>query len=113
MKRITIFLALLLVLSLSAFQQIVSAADEVTLDFYGHTDFLGNLQQSDTAPGAAILAAAEASLAENNPDGSFFFVLGDALSGTPIAALVEGRSVVEAFNAMPYDAFTLGNHEFD
>ena len=111
MKRITIFvLSFLFVLSLSAFQQTDS---EVTFDFYGHTDFLGNLQQSDTAPGAAILASAETSLLEKNPEGSFFFALGDALSGTPIAALVEGRSVVESFNAMPYEAFTLGNHEFD
>ncbi len=113
MKRISLLiLFLLLVLSLSAFQQSY-ASDEVTLDFYGHTDFLGNLQQSDTAPGAAVLAAAETALLEKNPEGSFFFTVGDALSGTPIAALVEGRSVVEAFNKMPYDAFTLGNHEFD
>ena len=113
MKRITLLiLSLLLVLSLAAFQQ-SDVSDEVTLDFYARTDFLGNLQQSDTAPGAAVLAAAETALLDKNPDGSFFFVIGDALSGTPIAALVEGRSVVESFNAMPYDAFTLGNHEFD
>ncbi len=129
MKRITaLFLSVLLLLSLAACKQTAKSeatttvpgtlaelpqADEVTLDFYGHSDFLGNLQQSDTAPGAAILAAEEAALQENNPSGSFFFALGDALSGTPIAALVEGQSVAEAFNAMPYDAFTLGNHEFD
>ena len=108
-----LILSFLVLLSLSAIRQTVTGADEVTLDFYAHTDFLGNLQQSDTAPGAAILAAEEASLLAKNPEGSFFFVLGDALSGTPIAALVEGRSVVDVFNAMPYDTFTLGNHEFD
>lgn len=131
MKRIlSLFLTLLLVFSLTACTQSLRSVDEtseaiaapttepvqpdeVTLDFCGHTDFLGNLQQSDAAPGAAILAAVETALQAKNPEGSFFFALGDALSGTPIAALVEGRSVVETFNAMSYDAFTLGNHEFD
>jgi len=87
--------------------------DVVTFDFYANTDFLGNLQSSDTTCGAAVLAAKVNSLRAENPEGSAFFCLGDALSGTPIAALVQGRSVVEVYNAIPYDTFTLGNHEFD
>ncbi len=87
--------------------------DLVKLDFYAHTDFIGNLEASDYAPGAAVFAAFIKNQIAGNPEGSFLFNLGDALSGTPIAALVEGESVVEVINAMPYDTFTLGNHEFD
>lgn len=90
-----------------------AASDVVTLDFYANTDFLGNLQSSDTTSGAAILAAKIRELRAENPDGSAFFCVGDALSGTPIAALVNGISVIEVLNAIPYDTFTLGNHEFD
>lgn len=38
---------------------------------------------------------------------------GDALQGTSFWPAFEGRSTVEIMNALGYDAFTLGNHEFD
>lgn len=38
---------------------------------------------------------------------------GDAFQGTIESNLNEGASVIAAFNAMGYQAFALGNHEFD
>ena len=38
---------------------------------------------------------------------------GDIFQGTPIGNLSKGESVVEAMNALGYDAMALGNHEFD
>lgn len=38
---------------------------------------------------------------------------GDWFQGTPEGSLSRGAAVVELFNALPYDAVTAGNHEFD
>lgn len=38
---------------------------------------------------------------------------GDWFQGTPEGSLSQGRCVVDLFNALPYDAVTIGNHEFD
>src|SRR5512133_3283601 len=38
---------------------------------------------------------------------------GDMFQGTLESNLGEGAAVVEAYNALGYDAATLGNHEFD
>ncbi len=87
--------------------------DKVTLDFYAFTDMLGNLESSDTAPGAAVLGAKLKELRQENPEGTVIACVGDALSGTPIAGLVQGKSAMDVLNLMGIDAFVLGNHEFD
>ena len=38
---------------------------------------------------------------------------GDVMQGEPASNLVFGRSMVDVFNAMHYDAVAIGNHEFD
>lgn len=38
---------------------------------------------------------------------------GDLVQGTPYFNIYDGKVEVEAYNAMGYDAITLGNHEFD
>jgi 2',3'-cyclic-nucleotide 2'-phosphodiesterase (5'-nucleotidase family) len=37
---------------------------------------------------------------------------GDALAGTAVADLFNGRAVIDAYNAMDYDAATVGDYEF-
>ncbi|HET7039936.1 MAG TPA: 5'-nucleotidase C-terminal domain-containing protein [Gemmatimonadales bacterium] len=37
---------------------------------------------------------------------------GDALAGTAVADLFNGRAVIDAYNAMEYDAATVGDYEF-
>ena len=89
------------------------AKGTVILNFYAFSDLLGNLQPSDTAPGAAVLAAKLGELRDQNPEGTVITCVGDALSGTPIAGLVQGKSVMDVLNHMEVDLFVLGNHEFD
>jgi 2',3'-cyclic-nucleotide 2'-phosphodiesterase (5'-nucleotidase family) len=38
---------------------------------------------------------------------------GDTIQGTPDSLATAGRSMVDAMNRLRYDAWTLGNHEFD
>ncbi|MFH1725485.1 MAG: bifunctional UDP-sugar hydrolase/5'-nucleotidase [Elusimicrobiota bacterium] len=38
---------------------------------------------------------------------------GDWFQGTPEGTITRGRSVADIFNALEYDAVTLGNHEYD
>lgn len=38
---------------------------------------------------------------------------GDIYQGNPVSNLLEGQSMIAAYDAMEYDAVTLGNHEFD
>ena len=38
---------------------------------------------------------------------------GDTFQGTLVSNLVEGRSVVDAYNKLKFDALAIGNHEFD
>jgi len=38
---------------------------------------------------------------------------GDAIQGATVANLFQGKSVIDAYNAMGYDVATLGNHEWD
>ncbi len=48
-------------------------------------------------------------------DGGFVLLLdgGDLFSGTPIGNESRGDAVVDAMNALGYDAIAVGNHEFD
>jgi len=48
------------------------------------------------------------------PDGSFLvFSGGDMWTGPAISTWFQGQSMVEAMNALGYDAATVGNHDFD
>ncbi len=38
---------------------------------------------------------------------------GDIFQGTPIGTLTQGRAVIDFMNKMRYDAWALGNHDFD
>lgn len=46
-------------------------------------------------------------------DHSMYFDAGDAFSGNPVVDLVDGIPIIELFNQMEVDLFTVGNHEFD
>ncbi len=53
--------------------------------------------------------------AENKRRGvpTFLLVAGDALQGTPMSTVFQGKPDFECMNAMKVDAMTIGNHEFD
>ncbi len=50
---------------------------------------------------------------KENPGGVLLFDAGDLFQGTLISNLTEGAVVVDAMNALGYDAAAIGNHEFD
>lgn len=43
----------------------------------------------------------------------FFFDAGDYFTGPFISTLTKGEAIVDIMNTMPYDAVSVGNHEFD
>jgi 5'-nucleotidase len=94
--------------------------DTLHLTLVGTNDFHGWLEAATDIPGTGIRAGGVSALAgyvkilrDENPGGVLLFDAGDTFQGTLIANLSEGAAVVDAFNAVGYDAIALGNHEFD
>lgn len=44
---------------------------------------------------------------------TWFFDAGDYFTGPYISSLTKGRAIIDIMNTMPFDAVTMGNHEFD
>lgn len=44
---------------------------------------------------------------------TWFFDAGDYFTGPYISSLTKGKSIIDIMNTMPFDAVTIGNHEFD
>jgi 2',3'-cyclic-nucleotide 2'-phosphodiesterase / 3'-nucleotidase / 5'-nucleotidase len=84
------------------------------------TDFHGALLPTATdrrskrpIGGSAVLAAWIRNLRAQNPEGTIVVDGGDAFQGTMISNLQYGHPVVEMMNLLGYDAFAIGNHDFD
>lgn len=43
----------------------------------------------------------------------FFFDAGDYFTGPYISSLTKGEAIIDIMNTMPFDAVSVGNHEFD
>jgi 5'-nucleotidase len=85
-----------------------------TSDFHGaleprHAKVLGGREVG----GIDILAAYFRAVRRDNPGGVLLLDGGDLYQGTLISAASEGRSVVDFYNTVGYDAVALGNHDFD
>ncbi len=65
------------------------------------------------AGGAAILGAYVKAMRGQNFGGIILLDAGDLFQGTLAANLSEGSVVIDAMNALSYDAAAIGNHEFD
>jgi 5'-nucleotidase len=63
--------------------------------------------------GLAALAGYVRILREENPGGVLLLDAGDLFQGTLASNLSEGEAVIDAMNAVGYDAAAIGNHEFD
>ncbi len=64
--------------------------------------------------GYAGLAAYKKDMEEKYGAGNVILVdAGDAVQGASVAMLTQGEAIVELMNAVDYDYFVLGNHEFD
>jgi 2',3'-cyclic-nucleotide 2'-phosphodiesterase (5'-nucleotidase family) len=93
----------------------------LTNDVHGQLDplppspvrpFLRDQEAGGYAHLATMVRAARREAAEGNA--SFLLVdAGDIYQGTPVGNETKGEAVIEAMNALQFDAMALGNHEFD
>ena len=92
------------------------AAGRVTLSVVGTTDLHGRVFPDDERGGLALLGGYLRNLrAARAADGGAVLLLdaGDTFEGGIAANISEGALVVDAYNALGYDALAIGNHEFD
>lgn len=90
--------------------------DLIRLTVLGSNDVHGELLRANKSGGLTTLSGYVAAVrAARSADGGAVLLVdaGDMWQGTLESNLVEGASVVEAYNAMGYAAAAIGNHEFD
>ena len=95
---------------------VAGTAGQVTLSIVGTTDLHGRVFPSDGRGGVALLGGYLLNLrAARALDGGAVLLLdaGDTFQGGIESNLSEGALVVDAYNALGYDALAIGNHEFD
>lgn len=80
-------------------------------DFHGFAEPVQPAGAAEKAGGLAYLAGAVHQLGENRP--ALLLAAGDFIQGHPWTNLFEGKSTIEAMNAMNFSAMVPGNHEFD
>lgn len=88
----------------------------VTISVFGTNDVHGQLLPAGERAGlAAVSGYVDALRAARREDNGAVLVIdaGDMWQGTLESNLVEGAAVVEAFNAIGFNAAAVGNHEFD
>lgn len=76
-------------------------------------DFHGAVEQTDKYPGLTALGAKIRSIQSQNPEGTIVLSAGDSFQGSALSNLTHGKVVVDAMNALSFEAMTVGNHEFD
>lgn len=86
-----------------------------TNDMHGRTDsFLEKRKGSLTKTGGmSQLASAIKKEREKDPDNTLLLDAGDISTGTPVSDFFKAIPMVDAMNALKYDAMAVGNHEFD
>ncbi len=103
----------------------------VPISILHHNDSHGRLLQAGSTVGYTNLVTAIKQERAHNPDYTLLLNAGDAIQGdsmmyffksaglgysadgTPLAPELQINPLIKAFNTMGYDAFTLGNHEFN
>jgi 2',3'-cyclic-nucleotide 2'-phosphodiesterase (5'-nucleotidase family) len=89
-----------------------SPAGSVTLTIIGTNDLHGHvLPDAQGRGGLALFASWLAAARRAHP--VILVDAGDAFQGTLESNLNEGHAVIQAYNALGYDAMAVGNHEFD
>ena len=95
---------------------VAGTTNRVTLSIVGTTDLHGRVFPSDGRGGVAQFGGYLRNLrAARALDGGAVLLLdaGDTFEGGIASNLSEGALVVDAYNALGYDALAIGNHEFD
>ncbi len=109
----TSLLALLLVACAAPVSE--SPPDAVVISVIGTNDVHGELVADKDKGGIITFSGYVAALrAARKNDGAVLLVdAGDMWQGTLESNLAEGAPIVQAYNALGYDAAAIGNHEFD
>lgn len=83
------------------------------LNLYYINDTHGSILEDDNEMGLAKLGNVILSEYNTNPYETIFLSGGDLLQGNVLSNYFYGSSMIDMFNYMNLDVFTLGNHEFD
>lgn len=113
MKRTLISVALLAFFSTSGFAKNVTVI--YTNDLHAHVDpyKLPYVADGKREIGgfANITTMVKQEKAHNKA--TFYFDAGDYFTGPYISSLTKGQAIIDIMNTMPFDAVSIGNHEFD
>jgi 2',3'-cyclic-nucleotide 2'-phosphodiesterase (5'-nucleotidase family) len=86
----------------------------VTITILHTNDFHGYLEGASSDPGMARVAAVINGVRTAvGADNVALFDGGDEMQGTLLSNYFKGESTIDIFNAVGYNAATIGNHEFD
>jgi len=116
MRKISLLLIALSLAACTAKNQEPVVVDPVLITVIGTNDVHGELLPAQFNGGLTTLSGYVAAVRAARAEGGGAALLidaGDMWQGTLESNLVEGATVVEAYNAMQYTAVTIGNHEFD
>jgi len=116
-KFTSLFLLLIIILTLSSCTKTSEIEKEIViepfLDIYYINDFHGAILPSDDQIGMSNIANFINTKKEANPNNVIVLAGGDILQGSALSNYYSGLSTINMMNLMQFDAFTLGNHEFD
>lgn len=83
------------------------------LDIYYMNDFHGALLEDGDNLGMSKIANFITTRVNEYPNNSIVLAGGDMLQGSALSNYYSGMSTIDVMNEIGFDAFTLGNHEFD
>lgn len=83
------------------------------IDIYYLNDFHGAITESNDQLGFSAIASFIASRKETYPENVIVLAGGDMLQGSALSNYYNGLSTIDIMDVIGFDAFTLGNHEFD
>ncbi len=83
------------------------------LDIFYVNDLHGAIEPSERSIGMAAIGNFLIYQKDKHPDETIILAGGDMLQGSALSNDTYGASVIEMMNVMGFDAFVIGNHEFD
>ena len=112
-KLLALFLALVMVLSMSAALADGFPTATVATDYTGKTIILHSNDVHGAIDGYAYIPTLRAWFYEHGASDVIVADAGDFSQGTTYVSSSKGYSAIQLMNAAGYDVVTLGNHEFD
>ena len=83
------------------------------LDIYYMNDFHGAILEDDPNMGLSKIGNYIKHYTDTYPNNSIVLAGGDMLQGSALSNYYQGLSTIDLMDEIGFDAFTLGNHEFD